>query len=162
MKVADVMTHDVRVAIPEMTIKDAATLMAELDAGVLPVCEGGRLVGMVTDRDIAIRGVALGLGPESEVEQMMTPEVRYCFADDDLDTVLTDMADAQVRRMPVLDDAKNVVGIVSIGDIAAEDTAAAQTGEALGGISEPGGEHSQSISEPQPATRPALGPRFQR
>ena len=144
MKVADCMTRNVRMANPTGTLRDAARLMAELDAGILPVSEGDRLVGMITDRDIAVRGVAMGKGPETPVSEVMSREVKYCYEDDDSDTVLRNMGDIQVRRLPVLNRDKRLNGIVSLADLASIGQTS-RTGEALGGIVRPGGEHSQSI-----------------
>src|SRR4051812_49082576 len=101
MRVSDAMTATVRIAKPQQTIAEAARMMGEIDAGTLPVGDGDRLVGIVTDRDIAIRAVALGKSPQTPVEQVMSKEVLYCFADQDLDEVVRDMADIKVRRMPV-------------------------------------------------------------
>jgi CBS domain-containing protein len=143
MKVSETMTRDVRVASPNDSIQQAARMMAEIDAGVLPVGENDRLVGMITDRDIAIRGVAEGKGPDAKVRDVMTADVRYCFDDQDLEEVTRNMADIQVRRLPVLNRDKRLVGIVSLGDIATS-REAEEAGEALSGISRPGGEHSQS------------------
>lgn len=143
MRISECMTRDVKVASPQETICDAAKMMADLDAGILPVGENDRLVGMITDRDIAIRGVAEGQGPDARIGDIMSAEVRYCFADDDADEVLLHMGDWQVRRLPVLNRDKRLVGIVSLSDLAG-DGAAAQVGEALSGIARPGGEHSQT------------------
>lgn len=142
MRVSEVMTPDVRVIAPDDTIKRAAQMMGEIDAGVLPVGENDRLVGMITDRDIAIRGVGLDKGPDAPVSEVMTEDVRYCFEDEDLEHVTQNMSDIQVRRLPVLNRDKRLVGIVSIGDIAVEHEQ--QAGGALGGISEPGGQHTQT------------------
>ena len=144
MRVSDAMTATVRIANPQQTIAQAAKMMAELDAGVLPVGDGDRLVGMLTDRDIAIRAVALGKGPDTLVQEVMSQEVLYCFADQDLDDVVENMADTKVRRMPVLNRDKRMVGILSLGDIALVDDPDI-TGEALCDISEPGGKHSQRL-----------------
>ena len=103
------------------------------------------LVGMLTDRDIAIRAVALGKGPETLVQDVISKEVMYCFADQDLDDVVQNMADIKVRRMPVLNRDKRMVGILSLGDVALVDDPDV-TGEALSEISEPGGKHSQRLS----------------
>jgi CBS domain-containing protein len=139
------MTRTVRVASPEQSIRDAAMLMAELDAGVLPVGENDRLVGMITDRDIAIRAVAQGRGPDVPIREVMTPEVRYCFEDEDVEDVAQNMADIQVRRLPVMDRNKRLVGIISIGDIAMTEGPEA-AGDAVAGVSEPGGSHTQTGS----------------
>lgn len=143
MKVADAMTANAQVALPEMDIGDAARLMAELDVGVLPVSDNGRLVGIVTDRDITVRAVALRLGPDTPVERIMSPEARFCYVDDGLEEVLAGMGRLQVRRMPVLDRDQQLVGIISLSDAGIE-TSATSTAEALLDITEPGGEHSQA------------------
>jgi CBS domain-containing protein len=140
MRVAEVMTRDVRLIEPNQTIRDAARLMAEMDAGIMPVREGDRLVGMITDRDIAVRAVAQGRGPDTAVREVMTDEVKYCYDDDDTNDVARNMADIQVRRLPVLTRDKRLVGIISLGDLALSDEA----GEAVAGISQPGGQHSQT------------------
>jgi CBS domain-containing protein len=143
MLVNEAMSSDVKIASPDQSIRDAARLMAEIDAGVLPVGENDRLVGMITDRDIAIRAVAAGKPPTTPVREIMSSEVKYCFADDDLDDVAENMADIKLRRLPVLDREKRLVGIVSLGDIALMD-GPSNAGSALCAISEPGGEHSQA------------------
>ncbi|CAN7395328.1 CBS domain-containing protein [Pararhizobium sp. LjRoot238] len=143
MRVSNCMTKDVQIADPEQTLRDAALSMGRLDAGVLPVGENDRLVGVITDRDIAIRGVAEGKGPEAKIRDVMSTDVRYCFDDEDVDDVLHTMSALQIRRLPVLNRDKRLVGIISLGDIATHG-AMAETGEALSGISQPGGEHSQT------------------
>jgi CBS domain-containing protein len=143
MRVAEVMTRDVRLIEPNQTIRDAARLMAEMDAGIVPVREGDRLVGMITDRDIAVRAVAQGRGPDTAVREVMTDEVKYCYEDDDTNDVARNMADIQVRRLPVLTREKRLVGIISLGDMAVSDEAG-KAGEAVAGISQPGGQHSQT------------------
>ena len=119
--VADVMTRDVRSMTPQDTLADAAKVMDELNVGVVPVCEGDRLVGMVTDRDIVVRGLARDLDPRSsKLSDVMSGHVRTARQDDDVDDVLTEMATSQIRRMPVVDGQDQLVGILSIGDIAAK------------------------------------------
>jgi CBS domain-containing protein len=144
MKVADRMTRNVRVARPDDTIREAARSMADLDAGALPVGEDDRLVGMVTDRDIAVRAVAEGKGPDTKVREVMTPEVRYCFDDEEVDLVSRSMGEQQVRRLPVMNRQNRLVGIISLGDLAASDGMPQPAGEALSGVSRPGGAHSQT------------------
>jgi len=144
MKVRDAMTRDVRMVRPAQTIRDAAHLMAQLDIGALPVEDNDRLVGMITDRDITVRAVAAGLGPDALIREVMTQDIKYCFDDQSIDEVTSNMADIRVRRLPVLDRNKRLVGILSLGDIAIDEGAQDEAGEALGGISRPGGEHSQS------------------
>ena len=143
MKVSEAMTRDVRVASPDETIRKAAQTMADLDAGVLPVGEKDHLVGMITDRDIAIRGVAKGKGPKAKVRDVMTEDVKYCFDDQDIEEVTRNMADIQVRRLPVLNRDKRLVGILSLGDVAISHDGKS-AGDALRGISRPGGEHTQA------------------
>jgi CBS domain-containing protein len=143
MRVSECMTVQVLIANPNETIREAAEMMADADAGVLPVGENDRLVGMITDRDIAIRGVAKGLGPDAKVRDVMSDEVRYCYEDETIEDVLRHMGDIRVRRLPVLNRQKRLVGIISIGDLATSGTAT-ETGNALSGISTPGGEHSQT------------------
>jgi CBS domain-containing protein len=142
MQVNEAMSTDVKIANPSQPIRDAARMMAQIDAGLLPVGEGDRLVGMITDRDIAIRAVGAGKGPDTPIREVMSKEVKYCFEDDEVDEVAQNMADIKVRRLPVLDRDKRLVGIVSLADIALTD-GAGNAGSALCGISEPGGEHSQ-------------------
>jgi CBS domain-containing protein len=137
------MTRDVRLIEPNQTIRDAARPMAEMDAGIMPVREGDRLIGMITNRDIAVRTVAQGRGPDTAVWKVMTDEVKYCYEDDDTDDVARNMADIQVRRLPVLTRDKRLVGIISLGDLAVTDEAR-RAGEAVADISQPGGQHSQT------------------
>ena len=139
MRVSEAMTRDVRVANPDQTIREAAQMMAELDAGALPVGEQDRLVGMITDRDIAVRAVAHGKSPDTRIRDVMTDDVKYCFDDDDVEDVARNMADIQVRRLPVVDRDKRLVGIVAIADIAANEEPEV-VGEAVSGISEAAGE----------------------
>ena len=136
MRAQDLMTHDVFTANPAETIQTVAKRMADLDVGVLPVAENERLVGMITDRDIVVRGVAEGKGPAALVRGVMTPEIKYCFADQEIDEIAANMADIQVRRLPVVNREKQLVGILSLCDIAtSEDVDLAN--EALCGISRP-------------------------
>jgi CBS domain-containing protein len=146
MQVSEAMTTDVKMTSPSQTIRDAARTMAEIDAGILPVGENDRLIGMVTDRDIAIRAVAAGKGPNTPVREVMTQEVKYCFDDDDVEDVAQNMADIKVRRLPVLNKQKRIVGVLSLGDIAVAD-GPEHAGSALCGISEPGGAHSQTAAD---------------
>lgn len=144
MKVRECMTREVRIVDPAETMREAAVAMADIDAGFLPVGENDRLIGIVTDRDIAIRGVAHGLQPEAPVRAVMSEEVRYCFDDDDCEDVLNNMAGIQVRRLPVLDRAKRMVGVVSITDLAGNGEQA-HAGEVLSEIARPSAIHSQTL-----------------
>jgi CBS domain-containing protein len=142
MNVSDVMTREVQVATPEQSIRDAAQLMMKIDAGTVPVGKDQKLVGMLTDRDIAVRAVAKGLGPDTPVREIMSADVKYCFEDQSIEEVARNMADIQVRRLPVVNRDKRLVGILSLGDLAVRSNCS--TNEALRGVSTPGGEHSQS------------------
>ena len=143
MKVSEAMTRNVLLANPEETIQEAASTMASLDAGVLPVGEKDHLIGIITDRDIAIRGIAQGKGPEAKVRDVMSKDIKYCFDDQDVEEVTRNMADIQVRRLPVINREKRLVGILSLGDIAISRDGK-RAGDALRGISRPGGEHTQT------------------
>jgi CBS domain-containing protein len=144
MQVRDLMTRDVTTAHPEENVQWAAHAMAELDVGALPVGEHDRLVGMITDRDIAVRAVAAGKSPDTPIREVMSANVCYCFDDQEIDDVATNMADIQVRRLPVVNREKRLVGIFSLGDIARADNQDQPAVEALCGICEPGGQHSQA------------------
>jgi CBS domain-containing protein len=134
------MSRDVRLANPGQTIRDVAKIMADIDAGSVPVSDNDRLVGMITDRDIAVRAVAQGKGPDTPVREVMSQEVKYCYDDEELDHVAKNMGDIRVRRLPVVNREKRLVGIVSLGDVALKGEKAA--GKAVKGISKPGGPHA--------------------
>jgi CBS domain-containing protein len=130
------MSRDVEIASPEDSIQKVARRMAEMDTGCLPVGEKDQLVGMVTDRDLAVRAVAAGKDPKStKVREVMTETIKYCFEDEDLDHVAENMAEEQIRRLPVMSREKRLVGIVALGDIATEHHSG-KAGEALRGISQ--------------------------
>lgn len=135
--VTDVMTRNVRTLTPSDTVAGAAQAMVELDVGVIPVCEGDKLLGMVTDRDIVVRAVAQGLDGNTPLAKVMSTDVRTARESDDLDTVLADMASSQIRRLPVLDGAERLVGIISIGDIAVKGQDEEDVGQSLADISAP-------------------------
>lgn len=143
MRISEVMTPEVKIASPNNSIRMAAQIMQQLDAGILPIGENDRLVGMVSDRDITIRAVAAGKPPDTPIREVMSTDVKYCFEDDEVEDIAENMADLKVRRLPVLNRQKRLVGIVSLGDLAVID-GPANAGEALCGISEPGGAHSQT------------------
>ena len=143
MKVRDCMTRDVQLASPGQTIQEAAMTMARIDAGAMPVGDGDRLVGMLTDRDIAVRAVAKGMGPQTKVREAMTQEIKYCFDDEDCEDVIDNMSDIKVRRLAVLNRDKRLVGIISLGDLAHAERSD-RTAMALDQISTPGGLHSQT------------------
>ena len=144
MKVSECMTPDVVITSPGDTICEAAQKMAECDSGVLPVGEDNRLVGMITDRDIAIRAVAKNLPPDTPVREVMSQEVLFCYDDEDLERVARNMGQHQVRRLAVIDRDKRLVGIISLGDVALG-AAAPTTGEAVADISRHGGRHDHTL-----------------
>ncbi|MFD2501766.1 CBS domain-containing protein [Rhizorhabdus histidinilytica] len=143
MKVSDCMADDVRIIGPERSLQEAAQAMAEIDAGVLPVAEG---IGWWASSPIVTLRSAQWpvVFPTTEIGKVMSAEVRYCFSDDDSEDVLENMGDIQVRRLPVLNRDKRLVGIVSITDLAAQGEAML-AGEALGAIGQPSALHSQSL-----------------
>jgi len=142
MKVSEAMTRDVRVANPDQSIREAAQMMVDLDAGALPVGAEDRLIGMITDRDIAIRGVAKGRTPDTPVRDVMTADVKYCFEDEEIENVARNMAEIQVRRLPVVNREKRLVGIIAIADLAANEDMEV-IGATVSGISEPTGDRSE-------------------
>lgn len=138
MQLKDVMTSRVEVVHPEASLWEAAQKMAALDVGPLPVCAGDQLVGMLTDRDITVRATAAGRDPKTtRVHEVMTPDVLYAFEDQDVSEATWLMTEHQIRRLVVLNRDKQLVGIVSLGDLAVQTGDAWQTGQALEGISEP-------------------------
>ena len=145
MNVAEIMSTDVQVVGPQETLQRAAQLMDQLNVGSLPVCDGRRLLGMVTDRDITVRGTAAGCAPDQAcVSDVMSADTAWCTDDQDVQEVLRTMGEAQVRRLPVLNVDRELVGIVSLGDIATKDPAPVD--EAVREISTPsepdGGPHN--------------------
>ena len=142
MKVRDVMTSNVQTVQPDQRVQDAASFMLSADAGSIPVTEGERLIGMITDRDIAVRGVAKGMGPDTPVRELMTNDVVCVRDDEDCSAVANRMSEAQVRRLPVVDEQERLCGIVSLGDLARE-TQSESAHQALEGVSQPGGQHQQ-------------------
>jgi CBS domain-containing protein len=134
-KVSEVMTSDVKVVRPDESVQKAAAIMSEQDIGALPVCDGTRLKGMITDRDIAVRAVASGRGVDTPVREVMTEDIIWCTQDSDIQDLLKRMGADQVRRIPVLDANRNLVGIVALGDLAMQRDAGVD--EALHDISKP-------------------------
>jgi CBS domain-containing protein len=142
MKVSEIMTREVETVTPDTTLQEAAKLMARVDAGALPILENDRLSGIITDRDIAVRAVGEGRDPATtKVRDIMSAQVRHVAEDDNVEQVADLMAELQVRRLPVVNRERRVVGIVSLGDIAREKKPRT-AGEALQGISRPGGQHN--------------------
>ncbi len=140
MQVSEIMTREVETVAPDTSLQQAASAMEALGVGSLPVCDGSRLAGTITDRDIVVRGVAAGLSPvDALVRDCMTRDIVYAYCDEEADEVLERMKTQQIRRLAVLDRDKSLVGIVSLGDVATEPRAAglASVGSAVSEISEP-------------------------
>ena len=140
MQVSEIMTRDVETVAPDTSLQKAAEAMEAIGVGSLPVCDGQRLVGTITDRDIVVRAVAAGWSPvDTLVKDCMTEDVAYAFCDEETEEVLERMKVLQVRRLAILDRDKKLVGIVALGDIATEPDAAAEArvGAAVAEISEP-------------------------
>lgn len=137
-RVKDVMTPQAEVVSPDATAEDAAVTMKTLDIGVLPVCDEEGLVGLLTDRDLVVRVVAARRDPKAvRVGEVMTPNIVYCFEDDELSRAAQLLADHQIRRLPVLSRDRSLVGIVSLGDLAVHDAGHQMTGDVLEDISQP-------------------------
>lgn len=138
MIVRDIMSRDVEVIAPNSVIQEAASKMKSLDVGSLPVCENQRLIGVVTDRDIALRAVAAGRDPNAtKVSETMTPELIYCYEDEPVREAAKLMERHQIRRLPILNRDKQLVGIVSLGDLAVETSNEKLSGKVLEEVSEP-------------------------
>jgi len=138
MEIREIMTLDVEMVRPDVSLQEAAQKMKALDIGLIPVCDGEKLKGMLTDRDITIRATAEGLDPTTtEVADVMTTEVAYCFEDQDVEEAAGIMEAKQIRRMPVLDRNKRLVGIISLGDLAIHTPASDLSAQALKEISHP-------------------------
>jgi len=142
MKISELMTTEVETISADQTAREAASFMLRADAGSIPVCEGDKVVGMITDRDIAVRGVAEGRGPDTPVSELMSDGIICAREDDDIHDVARRMSEEQVRRLPVLDAADRLCGIVSLGDLSRE-TRGHVAQQALEGVSAPGGSHQQ-------------------
>lgn len=151
-KMNEIMTPDVRSLSPADSLQQAAQLMQKMDVGSVPVCDGQHLVGMVTDRDIAVRGVALGLSMEgTALQEIMSGEVQWCFEDQSIEEAAKLMCETQVRRLPVVDRDKRLVGMLALGDMAIKPSPEAAE-RALRGISTPSGS-SRSLGADGSASR---------
>ena len=133
----DLMSRDVKVISPDMTIREAASQMRDGDFGMLPVGENDRMIGTITDRDIAIRCVAEGKDAGTKVRDVMSEGISWAYEDDSVEAAARIMSERQVRRLPVVDRDKRLVGIVALGDFAVERSEVRPTAEALSGISQP-------------------------
>src|ERR687892_1489357 len=138
MRIAEIMTRDPEVVPSDVFLKDAALRMQQLDVGTLPIRDGDRLVGMLTDRDITVRATAQGRDPtKTQVHEVMTPEVVYCFEDQEVSEAAKLMQEKQIRRLPILNQEKRLVGIVSLGDVAVHSGAEEVVSETIKEVSEP-------------------------
>ena len=136
MRAGEFMTRDVVTVRPDATVREAACLMDDLNVGALPVCDGRRLVGIITDRDITVRATADGMRPDATpVRMVMTGDVCWCSEDDSIEEIEREMARRQIRRLPVVDGHKRLVGMLTLGDLAAD--RARGTEETLRSISLP-------------------------
>jgi CBS domain-containing protein len=142
VKINEVMTSDVQTVGPDQTAREAAHFMLRAEAGSIPVCEGDTVIGMITDRDIAVRGVAQGRGPETPVRELMSDGIICAREDDNVADVARRMSEEQVRRLPVLDADDRLCGIVCLGDVARE-SGGEEAHEEFEGVSQPGGSHEQ-------------------
>ena len=146
--IAEVMSRDVTSVSPDDTIRQAAEMMDDLDVGALPVTEGNRLIGMITDRDITIRATAAGLGPEETlVTEVMTEDVCHCYEDQGIDEVMQDMRDIKIRRVPVVSrEGHTLIGIVALADLTdpEAETDPQETAETLREMSAPDSMGQQS------------------
>ena len=140
MKVSEAMSRNVQIANLDQSIRDVAKIMNDTHSGFMPVADGDGLIGTVTDRDITVRAVAAGKGSDTVVREVMTKDVKYCYEDEDLDHVARNMGEQRVRRLPVVNRQKRLVGVVSLGDVARAKSGA--TGEAIIGVSQDGDPHS--------------------
>jgi CBS domain-containing protein len=133
----DLMSRDVKLVSPEMSIREAALQMRDGDFGMMPVGEADRIVGTISDRDIAIRAVALDKGPDTKVRDAMSSGVAWAYETDSVDKAVKIVSERQVRRLPVVDANKRLVGIVALGDLAVKDSRQQPAPEALSNISKP-------------------------
>lgn len=137
MKAKEIMTTNPEIISPTTTLNEAAEKMRNQDIGFLPIGKNDRLIGAITDRDIVIRGLALGKdSTKSTVKDIMSDEIRYCFENDSLEKVADMMSDLQIRRLAVLNDQKRIVGIISLGDVACKSQDDKLTGKVTAEVSE--------------------------
>jgi CBS domain-containing protein len=136
-KLKDVMSRDVQVVHADATIQEAAQQMRDGDFGMMPVAENDRMIGAISDRDIAIRGVAEGNGPDTKVREVMSEGIVWAFEDDSVDDAADLMSEHQIRRLPIVNAEKRLVGIVALGDFAVESSEIENAAEALSEISQP-------------------------
>ncbi len=142
MNIRELMTADIQTVSPTDSVQQAAGFMLSADTGSIPVCENDKVVGMITDRDIAVRGTAKGLGPDCKVSEVMSGDIVCARDSDDVQAIAKQMAESQVRRMPVVDSSERLVGMVSLGDLSREGKQEAAS-TALEGVSAKGSQHQQ-------------------
>ncbi len=136
-QVKDVMSRDVQVISPDATIREAATKMREGDFGMMPVGENDRMIGAITDRDIAVRAIAEGKGPDTRVREVMSGEIIWTYEDNSIEEAADLMSEHQIRRLPIVNREKRLVGIVALGDFAVDPDEIEAAAEALADISQP-------------------------
>lgn len=134
--VRDLMTRGAEIVSPDSSLQDAARIMKDIDVGAVPVCNGDKIVGMITDRDIVLRSVAEGR-PDAKVSEVMSEGLEWCYEDDSVETAAAKMKDRQIRRLPVMSADKRLVGMLSLGDLAVDGTSDRRSGEVLEKISAP-------------------------
>lgn len=138
MKISEIMTKHVEVVRPDATIEEAAQKMKDIDVGSLPVCDGRKLQGMVTDRDVTIRAVAEGRDPrQTKVKEIMTADIVYGRTGQDVKEIAETMAAHQIRRLPIVNDDNDLVGIVALGDLAVDGGSDKLSGDVLSDVSRP-------------------------
>ena len=142
MQIDQVMTKDIKTVSPQASAREAASFMLSEDTGFIPVCDGDRLVGTITDRDIAVRGIAEGKGSDCSVSELMSEGPEWCSANDTIEQAANKMKECQVRRLPVIGENQELVGVISLGDIAREQGTNADE-VALQGVSARGSLHQQ-------------------
>lgn len=135
--VSEIMTPEIHIVRPDETIEQVASIMAKADIGSVPVGEDDKLVGMVTDRDVVVRAVANGRGADTPVREVMTANIKYCFDDQDVAEVARNMAELGVRRLPVVNREKRIVGFVALSNIAQARDGSGSSETLLGGVATP-------------------------
>jgi CBS domain-containing protein len=143
MKVKDAMTRGTECLAPDATLQTAAQRMRELNVGSMPICDNDRLAGVITDRDITIRATADGCDPKTtRIREAMTPQIVYCYEDQDVQEAARLMEEKQIRRLVILNRDKRLVGIVSLGDLATKTGSETRPGETLKRVSQPSMPHA--------------------
>ncbi len=139
-QIKDLMSRDVKVIDPEISVGEAAQAMRDGGFGMMPVAEKDRMIGTISDRDIVIRAVAAGLGPHTKVRDVMSPGVAWAYENDSVERAASVMSEWQVRRLPVVNSDKRLVGIIALGDFAVQSSEIRPAADALSAISKPAAE----------------------